>query len=58
MSKEYDKGQMELSKSMIEYWTNQFEYLEKAVNNGRCKECKDPLMFDEKEICEDCLTVV
>ena len=26
-----------------------------ALSNGRCEECKDPLVKGEKNICEDCL---
>lgn len=50
-----DKAQLDLASEMCSFWEGKLNYLEKAVENGRCNKCKEPLMFDEKETCEDCL---
>lgn len=34
-----------------------YEY-QRALENGRCEECKDPLVKGESNICEDCLCPV
>jgi hypothetical protein len=53
--KDFDRGQLDIAKRMIEFWENEYEYIERALENGRCNECNSPLMFDENETCEDCL---
>lgn len=52
---EFDKGQLSLADGMLHYWQSKYDYIEKAVKYGRCNECNEPLMFDEKDTCEDCL---
>lgn len=52
---EFDKGQIAIAAEMLTFWQDKYDYLEKAVENGRCNECDKPLMFDEEETCEDCL---
>lgn len=50
-----DKIQLDFTLEMCGFWKGRLSYIEKAVKNGRCNECNKPLMFDEKETCEDCL---
>ena len=53
--KSMDNAKAELAVQMISHWEGTLNYYTKAVENGRCNECNEPLMFDEKETCEDCL---
>jgi len=50
-----DKAQLDIATEMISFWQSKYDYIDKAIQNGRCNECNEPLMFDEKETCEDCL---
>jgi len=50
-----DQGKMEQAERMKQFWEGEYLHYENAFTYGRCKECNHPLMFDEKETCEDCL---
>ena len=52
---EIDKAQLVLINNTIKYWEGLRDRYERAIKNGRCDECGEPLMFDENETCEDCL---
>ena len=50
-----DKAKLDLAIMMVSYWEGALERYDRAVKNGRCNECGEPLMFDENKTCEDCL---
>ena len=50
-----DKAKLDLALMMISYLEGLQDRYGCAVSNGRCDECGKPLMFEDKETCEDCL---
>ncbi len=50
-----DKAKLDLAIMMISYLENLKDRYQHAVSYGRCNECGKPLMFENKETCEDCL---
>jgi len=52
-----DEIRLEFAKEELGYWKHRIREYEKAIKNGRCDECKEPLNFLEKRngTCEDCL---
>lgn len=56
MSKELYEKLLKHAKNQLSFWESEVFRLERSIEFGRCKRCKEPLMGNEiKDVCDGCI---